>query len=84
MTTSWCRNPSTGEIDYANMTGGTFQGWGAVATTPGYTAHTGPANAGGGAVSVGAAELGIPSSSGSALLAAATMQALPQHLGAVE
>ena len=30
------QNPTTGEIDYANMAGGVFSGFVAVASTPGY------------------------------------------------
>ena len=39
------QNNTTQQIVYANMNGGTFQGWVGIGSVPGYTGHTGPATA---------------------------------------
>ena len=72
-------NPNTGEIDYANMTNGVFQGWGSAVTAPGFTAATGPANGAGQVAPTSSAIAGSIAEmsaikSGNILTAATTLQ----------
>jgi hypothetical protein len=65
------QNPTSGQLLYADMTTGTFQGWVGIGTAPGYTVHTNPANIGDGPPSVTSMLEPGPGSAGGVLSASA-------------